>query len=61
MKKDWKNYSMFRHLEPKSSEFLKDQERVLDGDHNWTPKKDSDPPIGGEIAWPLIGEENERD
>lgn len=59
MKKVWHNYDQFRHLEPKTSEFLRDQESKLDADHEWTPKKDSDPPIGGEVAWPLIGDEND--
>jgi hypothetical protein len=59
MKKVWSNYGAFRDLEPKVGEFLRDQERVLDGDHGWTPRKDADPPIGGEVAWPLIGEEND--
>ena len=50
MKKEWKNYDQFRHLEPTNDEFLIDQERILDGDHNWTPKTDGEPPIGGEYA-----------
>lgn len=60
MSKQWKENS-FKYLEKGLlKEFQKDQENKLNSDHDhWQPKSDGEPPINGEVAWPLIGEENE--
>ena len=50
MKKEWKNYDQFRHLDPPGTEWTEVHEGILDADRNWTPKGEGDPPIGGEHA-----------
>jgi hypothetical protein len=58
LSKTWKP-NPFKHLEPTNVEFQKDLEKKLDADHNWQPRKEADPEIGGEKAIPL--EEYEKD
>jgi hypothetical protein len=50
MSKQWKP-NLFRHLDKNwDKQFLDQQEKKLDADHEWQPVKDADPPIGGEEA-----------
>jgi hypothetical protein len=52
LSKKWKP-NPFRHLDKNwDKEFLEQQEKKLDADHSWQPKKDADEPIGGEYAKP---------
>jgi hypothetical protein len=49
VKKVWANYGQFRHLEPKASEFLSDQESKLDDRDGWIAVTEGGP-CGGEEA-----------
>ena len=60
MSKKWSDApNRFRHLDRGwVKEFMDDQEKKLNADHNWRPNEEPNEPLGGTYAIPLESQDN---